>query len=56
MCKNQSNNAIYGLGMIGTLIYNMQYAESFSQVLYGLLKSILWPAYLMYEIFSYFQI
>jgi len=55
MCKS-SEGAVYGLGFIGSLIYNIQYAHGFSQILWGILKSIVWPAYLVYEAWSRLQI
>lgn len=49
MCKGESG-AIYGLGFIGALVYNIQYAHGFEQVLWGVVKSFLWPVYLVYEV------
>jgi len=47
-----SANAVYGLGFIGALIYNMQYAVGISAVLWGLVKTAFWPAFLVYKILS----
>ncbi|QQS44336.1 hypothetical protein IPM65_01920 [Candidatus Roizmanbacteria bacterium] len=55
MCKS-SSGAVYGFGFIGSLIYNIQYADGFSQILWGIVKSIVWPAYLVYEAWSRLQI
>lgn len=44
--------AVYGMGLIGALIYNIQYAGGFSQILWGIFKSIFWPGFLVYEILS----
>ncbi len=50
------SGTIYGMGLLGALIYNIQYAEGFKQVVWGVLKSIVWPAMLVYEALSRFQI
>lgn len=55
MCKT-SSNAVYGLGFIGALIYNLTYASSFSQVLWGILKSMFWPAFLVHKLFAFFSL
>jgi hypothetical protein len=43
------NNAVYGLGMIGAAIYYISTATSFWLGAFGLLKAVLWPAFLVYE-------
>ncbi len=50
---NQSGNAVYGLGFIGAAIYFIAHASGFWMGLLGLLKAILWPAFLVYELFKY---
>lgn len=55
MCKS-SSGAVYGMGFLGALIYNIQYADSFKEILWGLLKSMIWPALVVYEILSRLQI
>ncbi len=41
--------AVYGLGLIGALIYFIQSATSFGDGLYGIFQAVLWPAYLVFE-------
>ena len=55
MCK-ASSNTFYGLGFLGALIYNIQYADGVTEFLWGIMKSILWPAFVMYEVLSILQI
>ena len=55
MCKS-SSGGFYGLGLLGALVYNMQYANGFTEVLWGLFKTLLWPAFLVYEVLSRLQI
>jgi hypothetical protein len=45
-------NAVYGLGLIGALVYFWQQADSFGQYLLGILKAVVWPAFLVYEAFQ----
>ncbi len=47
--NNSGSNAIYGLGIIGALIYFLQRADSFWAVLWGIVKGVFWPAVLVYE-------
>jgi len=49
MQNNASQGAIYGLGMIGAAIYFIGHATGFWMGVLGLLKAIVWPAYLVYE-------
>lgn len=44
--------AVYGLGLIGSLIYFLQHATSFQQGVMGVLESIVWPAILTYKAFE----
>ena len=43
------SNAVYGLGFIGAAIYYISTATGFWNGVLGLLKAIVWPAYLVYE-------
>jgi len=40
--------AVYGLGLIGALVYFIQSATSFWDGLYGVFQALVWPAYLVY--------
>ena len=48
-------NAFYGLGLIGALIYYISTATGFWMGVLGVLKAIVWPAFLVYEAFSFFS-
>ncbi len=41
--------AVYGLGMIGALIYFIQSATTFWDGLYGVFQGVFWPAFLVYH-------
>ncbi|WP_027344947.1 hypothetical protein [Hamadaea tsunoensis] len=44
--------AVYGLGLIGALIYYIQQADGFWSGVVGVLKALVWPAFLVYEAFK----
>ncbi len=47
------NGAVYGLGFIGSTIYFISTATSFWIGVLGVLKSIVWPAFLVFELMKY---
>ncbi|MFA6169357.1 MAG: hypothetical protein WCW67_04375 [Candidatus Margulisiibacteriota bacterium] len=44
------NGAVYGLGVIGALVYYIQHSTSFWGGVIGILKAIVWPAMLIYRL------
>lgn len=48
-----SGGAVYGLGLIGAAIYFIQHAGTFGEGVLGLLKALVWPAFLTYHLFVY---
>ena len=46
---NAGGGALYGLGVIGALIYFMQHATSFLLVVAGIVKALFWPAVIVYK-------
>lgn len=46
---SNSSNAVYGLGFIGAAIYFIMQATGFWMGVIGVLKAIVWPAFLVYE-------
>jgi hypothetical protein len=53
--KNASSAPVYGLGMIGALVYYISHAATFWVGVLGFLKAIFWPAMLVYELLKYFN-
>jgi hypothetical protein len=49
--RSGGGDAVYGLGLIGALVYYWQQADSFGQHLLGILKALVWPAFLIYYAF-----
>jgi len=43
-----ASGAIYGLGLIGALVYYIQSATSFWDGVYGVFQALVWPAFLVY--------
>jgi len=50
--KEYKNTAggIYGLGFIGALVYYLQTTTGFWNGVVGILKAIVWPAFVVYKI------
>jgi len=48
--KQGGGNAVYGLGLIGALIYYIQAADGFWMGVVGILKALVWPAFLVYHL------
>lgn len=45
--------AIYGLGFVGAAIYFISQAVTFWIGVLGILKALVWPAFLVYEAFKF---
>ena len=45
--------AVYGLGLIGAAIYFISASTGFWMGVVGLLKALVWPAFLVYEAFKH---
>jgi hypothetical protein len=41
--------------MIGALVYYLQHAASFGDGLLGILKALLWPAFLIYKVLEFLK-
>jgi hypothetical protein len=46
-------DVVYGLGLIGALIYYIQYAHGFWGVVLGILKTLVWPVFLVYHLLKF---
>lgn len=44
---------IYFLGFIGAVIYYFQQAETFWLIVLGLLKALVWPAFLVHRLLDF---
>jgi hypothetical protein len=50
-----SGGAVYGLGLIGALVWFWKQAEGTGGHAVGVLKALVWPAFLVYEAFRSFR-
>jgi hypothetical protein len=44
-----AGGAVYGLGLIGAVVYYVQQADAFWPGVLGVLKALVWPAFLVYD-------
>lgn len=51
-----SNGAVYGLGFVGALIYYLLNSSGVVAILLGILKAIVWPAVLVYELMKFLKL
>ncbi len=47
------SEAVYGLGLIGAAVYYIGHATTFWLGVLGLLKAIVWPALLIFDLLKY---
>lgn len=52
-CKSGYGGSVYGLGFIGSAIYFISTATSFWTGVLGVLKALVWPAFLVFEAFKF---
>lgn len=50
MKNNAGGGAIYGLGMLGALVYFLQHATSFWGGIIGIFEAIFWPGVVLYKV------
>ena len=46
------SGALYGLGIFGAWVYFWQQADIFWEYVLAVLQGIVWPAYLVFEVFT----
>ena len=44
-----AGEAVYGLGLVGALVWYWQQAQSPGERAVGVLKALVWPAFLVYD-------
>lgn len=50
MKNNAGGGAIYGIGVIGALIYYLQHATSILDGIVGIIYAVFWPAVVVYNV------
>lgn len=53
MKESHGGSAVYGLGIIGAIIYFISTATTFWMGILGFLKALVWPAFLVYYVFEF---
>ncbi|GAA4112563.1 hypothetical protein GCM10022393_11070 [Aquimarina addita] len=53
--KRASSNLIYGLEIIGAMVYFISQATGFCMGLLGVLKAFVWPTFLVYETLTFLK-
>ena len=46
-------NAVYGLGLIGALVYYIGAADGFWEGVLGVLKAIVWPVFVVFDLLTF---
>ncbi len=52
MKNNAGTGALYGLGVIGALVYYLQHATSILDGIIGIVYAVFWPAVIVYQALS----
>ncbi len=52
--ESKSTGVTYFLGFIGAAVYYISSATGFWAGVLGVLKALVWPAFLVYQAFKYF--
>jgi hypothetical protein len=47
--RTSASVPVYGLGFIGAAVYFIQHATTFGMGVLGLLKAMVWPAFVVYK-------
>jgi hypothetical protein len=51
--KQGGAGAVYGLGFIGAAVYYIQASNGFWMGVLGVLKALVWPAFLVYHLLKF---
>ena len=51
-CGSACGGSVYFVGFIGAVIYYIQQANGFWEGVLGVLKALVWPAFLVYKMLS----
>ncbi|TAK89243.1 hypothetical protein EPO04_04085 [Patescibacteria group bacterium] len=50
---NGGGNAVYGLGLIGALVYYVQHSEGIWGFIVGVFQALVWPAFVIYDLIGF---
>jgi hypothetical protein len=55
MFQGGGSDAVYGIGIFGAWVYYIGRATTPKQRVLGFLKGLVWPAFLVYELFVFLE-
>ena len=55
MKNNAGSGALYGLGVLGAIVYYLQHATTFLAGIIGIFKAIFWPGVVLYKVLELLQ-
>ncbi len=50
-----ASDAVYGIGVIGALVYYIGHATDFKTGALGVLKALFWPAFMVYKLLEFLK-
>ena len=53
--KEGTAGTIYGMGVLGAIVYFVRHAATFGAGVLGVVKGVFWPAVLMYRLLEYLK-
>jgi len=51
--STSEGNLVYCLGLIGAGVYFVQQANGFGEIVVALLKALVWPAFVIYDLLKF---
>ncbi len=53
--RRSGSDAVYGIGLVGAWVYYLRRATTLRQGVEGFFKGLVWPAFLVYELFVFLK-
>lgn len=51
--NNGGSGMLYVLGVVGAAVYYIQLADGFGETIIAILKALVWPAFLVYDLLKF---
>ena len=55
MMHQSASDAVYGIGLVGALVYYLSHATDFKTGALGVLKALFWPAFMVYRVLEFLK-
>ena len=46
-------DAVYGLGLIGAMVFYIQRADGFWPIIWAIIKAFIWPIFVVYDLLKF---